>query len=392
MTVTTSNGSRMTPVPNPATELLCRDGYRVEWYREPGSDRDRCEAELLSAGHPLPLPHRTAWAEFRRPAKSWFVAVRDAGRVCRAGFAVEVGRSRSLPGHVVLRAERFGQACWPAPVRDVCVSAIERLARGHRRVLRLHVELFAPDADTRTSLDRNLAGRGFRPIENTRRYPRTLALDLRPTEDDLLRALDGGTRRKVRAAAKKALAVRPIDDPAWAGRMADLHRETMGRTGGSGRGPDFFARCVRFAAAYPDLSHLFGLFRTDATGPESLLAFAWGCRHGDSVHYDAAACTRRSELNVSMGYPLMWELIVWARRQGATWFDFGGVTAGAHGTDDRLGGISDFKRHFTETIVEVGGEWVLEPRPARARVAGLVSGGAAWLARIRSSLSASRSA
>ena len=191
---------------------------------------------------------------------------------------------------------------------------------------------------------------------------------------------------------KRPLALRPIHDPTWAPRMAAVHSETMGRTGGAGRGPDDFARSIRFAATHPDLSHLVGLFRTDATGPESLLGFAWGCRHGESVHYDAAACTRRSDLNVPMGYPLMWELITWARRQGAHWFDFGGITTGSHGTADRLGGISDFKRHFTETVVEVGGEWVLEPRPARAKMAGLVSAGAAWWSRVRSARTVSAEA
>jgi lipid II:glycine glycyltransferase (peptidoglycan interpeptide bridge formation enzyme) len=255
-------------------------------------------------------------------------------------------------------------------------------------VLRLHVEVFATDAQTREGLERGLAARGYAPAAAPRRYPRTLAFDLRPPEDDLLRNLDGNTRRKVRAAGKKGLEVRPVNEPAWAGRIADLHRETMGRTGGSGRGASYFARAIEFAAAHPDLSRLAGLFRADATGPDALLGFAWGCRHGDSVQYDAAACTRRSDLNVPMGYPLIWDLMLWARRQGAAWFDFGGVTAGSHGTADRLGGISDFKRHFTETVVELGGEWVLQPRPARAWVAGLVSAGAARLSRLRPTVSA----
>ena len=67
--------------------------------------------------------------------------------------------------------------------------------------------------------------------------------------------------------SKRPLALRPIHDPTWAPRMAAVHAETMGRTGGAGRGPDDFARSIRFAAAHPDLSHLVGLFRTDATGP-----------------------------------------------------------------------------------------------------------------------------
>jgi lipid II:glycine glycyltransferase (peptidoglycan interpeptide bridge formation enzyme) len=75
----------------------------------------------------------------------------------------------------------------------------------------------------------------------------------------------------------------------------------------------------------------------------------------------------------------MWDLIVWAKRAGATWFDFGGVTAGTAGSGDPLGGISDFKRLFSKERAEVAEDWVLEPRKLVARLARLVRSGAAWL-------------
>jgi hypothetical protein len=63
----------------------------------------------------------------------------------------------------------------------------------------------------------------------------------------------------------------------------------------------------------------------------------------------------------------------------------GGITAGSfargRGVDgeDRLGGISDFKRHFGGTEEHVSEQWLLEPRRTRARVAHAVSAGAEWL-------------
>ena len=70
-----------------------------------------------------------------------------------------------------------------------------------------------------------------------------------------------------------------------------------------------------------------------------------------------------------------------SRRQDTAWFDFGGITAGSHGADDKLGGISDFKRYFSKEIVGVGQEWSLEPRPALNSIARGVSAGARWLRR-----------
>jgi lipid II:glycine glycyltransferase (peptidoglycan interpeptide bridge formation enzyme) len=125
-----------------------------------------------------------------------------------------------------------------------------------------------------------------------------------------------------------------------------------------------------------------GLFRTDREGPEALLAFAWGCAHGDQVEYNAAASTRNPEVRLPMAYALAWDLMRWGKSTGAEQFDFGGITAGTHGEEDRLGGISDFKRYFTTMEREVGAEWVLEPRPLRAAVASAVSAGAAWASRL----------
>ena len=111
-----------------------------------------------------------------------------------------------------------------------------------------------------------------------------------------------------------------------------------------------------------------GLFRTDQSGPQGLLAFAWGCFHGDHAHYSTAASTRATDLRVPMAYSLAWELMQWARAQGAAAFDFGGISVGTHGDDDPLGGISDFKRYFQGATVRVGEEWILEPSPAAARL------------------------
>ena len=76
-------------------------------------------------------------------------------------------------------------------------------------------------------------------------------------------------------------------------------------------------------------------------------------------------------MKAPLGYPLLWDLILWSKRQGANWFDLGGVTFGDKATDP-LKGISDFKRYFSRTVEDLSEEWVMEVRPKRARVAGAV--------------------
>ena len=69
------------------------------------------------------------------------------------------------------------------------------------------------------------------------------------------------------------------------------------------------------------------------------------------------------------GYGLAWELMTWAKENGAKWFDFGGISAGtASNPDDVLGGISDFKRYFSREKIAVGHEWLFETKPIVSRV------------------------
>jgi lipid II:glycine glycyltransferase (peptidoglycan interpeptide bridge formation enzyme) len=212
-----------------------------------------------------------------------------------------------------------------------------------------------------------------------RSYARTLTADLRLSDEAHLAELSGNTRRHVRAVEKRPVVLRPVDDDRLGPRLNALLGETLERTGGAFHSEDWGWK-IALSRAAPEQSRLIGLFRTDREGPEGLLAFAWGCCHGDYGHYDAAGSTRRSDLKMSFSYALMWDLMCWARHQGASWWDFGGITEGNLGSDDPVGGISDFKRHFSGTVQRVGERWVLEPSPIRS---GLARGVAAIASVIR---------
>ncbi len=84
--------------------------YWTELLTGPGAARERCEEELLAAGVRLPLIHRSIWSSIREPGASFFLVVRNSAGQCECGFALIVSKSRSWPGSVIARVERFGAA------------------------------------------------------------------------------------------------------------------------------------------------------------------------------------------------------------------------------------------------------------------------------------------
>ena len=329
-------------------------------------------------GIPLPLPARGAWLEAHPRMRGWLFGIRDGTGELQGGFAATLLPSRALPGHRIIRAERFGAGFTPGPLTHAAVAALVTAARRCPRVLRLRLESFTRDAELRSALGLALDGAGFRCAASPRNYQRTITVDLRPPVDSLLDTIGRRARRAIKGAAKFPIRIAPITDPDLAPRMQSLLHETLQRTGGTPEAFDAIGS-IRFATKHPGLARLVGLFHNEVAGEGSLLAFAWSHFHGDHASYETAASTRSTEARIPLLYPLAWDLMVWARSQGATWFDFGGVTDGSTASDDPLGGISDFKRAFSETVVTVGEDWEMELAPRRARLARLVSAVSGWM-------------
>jgi hypothetical protein len=323
------------------------------------------QRELCDAGVPIPLPLRAA-----ADGRARVVGVRDAEGRCAGAAALHAHPTRALPGHRILRVERFG-AARSAAARAALAAALAAAARRDRCALRLHVEAFARTETELDAIGGDLRNAGFQSAPSPRSYERTIVIDLDASEDALFASLHGTARRHVRAVSKNAVELRDVLDPRHIARLDALLRETMERTGGTYH-PQDWAGMLDLARRQPELARIVGVFRSDA-GPDALLAYAVGLAHGDHVQYATAASTRATDLKLPLGYGPAWELIRWAKRLGAAWFDFGGITAGTHGdSEDPRGGISDFKRYFSRAVQRVGHEWVLEPHPMRSRVAGVV--------------------
>jgi hypothetical protein len=313
---------------------------------------------------------------------SSLVVVEGGGGTAAIGF--ERHASRALPGHHVARVQRAG-ASVPRGTEAALAAAIVAEARRDRRTLRVHCECFSRDPDVRERLGATLRGQGFAPTAVPTHYGYTLVTELGGRDNaSHLASLSQGVRQNIRAVAKYPVELRPIRDAADAPRMNALMRETLGRTGATHVERDY-APVIAFANAEPGLSRLVGLYRTDGPRQDALIAFAWGLNNVDHVAYDMGASARVPEFkSLSLGYPLLWDLIAWARDLGAGWFDYGGVPA-----DDadaaHLERISDFKRRFERQAVRVAEEWVLTPHRARAAIATAVSRAATLLSRRKNS-------
>ena len=334
------------------------DAFEISHFPANSAEHQQVERQLLAAGVRLPMGHRAAVIH-AHGGNGLFVAVRD-GRQWIGGVFVGERRLRALPGYSLWRIDHLSDAL-PADAREPVLRYILALVRRHARVVRFNIGLFSRDGSVRAQLGGILRSLGFANTEaNT--YTRTVAVDLRPTEGELLSSFSNSVRKRLKefSRIKIPVSVQQIADSTLAPRMNALMKETMARTGGRFTPVDWERR-IELAKTHPQLCRIAGVVHGDLEGDDRLLAFVYGCHHGIHAQYSDGASARQLG-RLPLMYPLLWDLLRWARDSGAQWFDMGGVTASSFGdAGDPLGGISDFKRRFSDEVVDVGEEWVLEP-------------------------------
>lgn len=332
--------------------------FEITHFSAASAEHQCVERELLAAGILLPMGHRAA-AIAAHGEEGLFVAVRNS-RQWIGGVFVRQRRIRALPGYSLWRIDNLGEAL-PADAREPALRYVLALVRRDPRVLRLNIGLFSREGSVRSQLGGILETLGFANTEaNT--YTRTVAVDLRPTETELLSSFSSSARKRLKefARIKIPVSVQQITDGSLAPRMNELLKQTMARTGGR-FAPVDWERRIALAKSHPDLCRIVGVVHGELEGADKLLAFVYGCHHGAHAQYSDGASARQLG-RVPLMYPLLWDLLRWARDNGAQWFDMGGVTASSFGDDqDPLGGISDFKRRFSDDVIDVAEEWVLEP-------------------------------
>ena len=174
--------------------------------------------------------------------------------------------------------------------------------------------------------------------------PRTITVDIRGTEEEILARMKQKCRYNIRLAEKKGITVRAWDDlPAFHSMMT----VTGGRDGFGVHSLEYYRR------AY-ELFHPAGMAELlVAKYEDKPLAALMVFTHGKHAYYMYGASTDE-ERNRMPTYLLQWEAMRWARTKGAEEYDLWGVPDEDEATleanfetrHDGLWGVYRFKRGF----------------------------------------------
>jgi lipid II:glycine glycyltransferase (peptidoglycan interpeptide bridge formation enzyme) len=174
--------------------------------------------------------------------------------------------------------------------------------------------------------------------------PRTILVELRGSEDEILARMKQKTRYNIRLAEKKGVTVRAWED------LDGFHKMLL-TTGGR---DEFGVHSLDYYRRAYELFHPAGMAELLVAEYEgrplaALMVFA----HGKRAWYVYGA-SNDEERNRMPAYLLQWEAMRWARRRGCEEYDLWGVPdeeeaaleAGFETRQDGLWGVYRFKRGF----------------------------------------------
>lgn len=178
--------------------------------------------------------------------------------------------------------------------------------------------------------------------------PRTVLIDLRPAEADILAAMKQKTRYNIRLAAKKGVTVRhgTRDDlPAF----TQLMRTTGQRNEFGVHVPKYYQVAYEQFDSYLPGSVALFLAEYEQKPLAAVMVFAVG-RHAAYL-YGASNNEERQRMPT---YAVQWAAMQWAKARGCDWYDMYGVPdypedeleAQFQERDDGLWGVYRFKRGF----------------------------------------------
>ena len=333
----------------------------IELGSSGGPDHQADLARFRAQGLPVPHSYRHSRAHKKNVTRKWVRAL-DSNWQFICAFMVELAPSRAVPGMRIGKVERLG--------RSLHQQGSERmgeiLAETSKKIdylLRLDVQVFDEHQAQKGALIASIARAGGKPVRQYRRYRHTLMLDVSKPDDALMRTLSARTRRSIRKCLQfPSLEVRPIRSASHTSRMLELYAATFARTSAKPHAFDVNAMFADLNSRSDSI--LFGAFSLREGHPEELVAFACARMQGDHAVYERAASVRiPGENSIVPGAALMWNLLLWARNQGADWFDFGGIIPADAPSDHPLQGIATFKRGFSGIECEISAEFSFEPMP-----------------------------
>ena len=184
----------------------------------------------------------------------------------------------------------------------------------------------------------------FRISKHNIQPPRTIIIDIRGSEDEILAKMKQKTRYNIRLAEKKGVTVRAWDD-------IEAFHEMMLITGGR---DEFGVHSLEYYKRAYELLHPKGLAEILVAEYEGKpLAALFVARSGNQAYYLYGASTNE-ERNRMPTYILQWEAMKWAKERGCEEYDLWGVPdededaleAQFQSRHDGLWGVYRFKRGF----------------------------------------------
>jgi lipid II:glycine glycyltransferase (peptidoglycan interpeptide bridge formation enzyme) len=213
-----------------------------------------------------------------------------------------------------------GEGAQGLPDWGVLWTEVDKVCR-QRRAIFLKVE---PDYWEPQSVDdqRQTAPVGFSFSRQDIQPPRTLLVDLRGSEDDILGRMKQKTRYNVRLALKKGIVVYPSADLGVFYRLMAVtgQRDVFGVHSRA-----YYQRAFELFHPQGECEILMAAFEGQPVA--SLMVFARGQRAW--YFYGASADEQRERMPT---YLLQWEAMRWARSRGCSQYDLWGVPDAAEQT------------------------------------------------------------
>jgi len=174
--------------------------------------------------------------------------------------------------------------------------------------------------------------------------PSTFWIDLKPTEENLMKSFSGKTRYNIRVAQKNGVTVREDNSDAAFDRYLALTSETVHRQG-------FYAHSRRYHKLMWEIlkkAKIAHLLTATYKGEiiTTWILFEWR----DFLYYPYGASTQEHK-NVMANNLMMWEAIKFGKKLGLTTFDLWGREEGK--------GFTKFKEGYNPHVIEFLGTWDL---------------------------------
>jgi lipid II:glycine glycyltransferase (peptidoglycan interpeptide bridge formation enzyme) len=273
------------------------------------------------ATHPL---QTSAWAEFR---KKW------GNEVLETQWGLLTVHRLPFTAYKIGIFEKG-----PAPTKEM-LSDLKKLGKENNLVF-IKLEPNTPNDSKYPKLLRSVGAVPGKTVFT----PSTFWIDLKPSEEDILKSFHSKTRYNIRLAERNGVTVKEDDSDKAFEKYLDLTRETVSRQG-------FYAHTEKYhrlmweVLSKAGISHLL----TATYNGEIIttwILFSWK----DFLYYPYGASTEKYK-NVMANNLMMWEAIKFGKKLGLSTFDLWGREEGK--------GFTKFKEGYNPSVIEFLGTWDL---------------------------------